>query len=197
MDIGTDADGNRTSDKAKSKQLATALGEKREIIVVTLQTFLYAWPTIAADERLTGSNFAVIIDEAHSSQEGSNAAALKSAFAVAADKLKLAKAKDFAVDTKDGEEFTDEDMVSEYFSKMQSLNKMPNNVSFMPLQLLLKRKLEYYSEHQQGKKIVRGMRLNTLSTFTLCVKPLKKVLLLIPCRVTSHIQLRINWLNNL
>ncbi len=130
MDIGTDADGNRTSDKAKSKQLATALGEKREIIVVTLQTFLYAWPTIAADERLTGANFAVIIDEAHSSQEGSNAAALKSAFAVAADKLKLAKAKDFAVDTKDGEDFTDEDIVSEYFSKMQSLNKMPKNVSF-------------------------------------------------------------------
>ena len=82
MDIGTDSEGRRTSDAAKSRQLAKALGDRREIIVVTLQTFLYAWPMIAADPRLTGRDFAVIIDEAHSSQEGSSAAALKSAFSL-------------------------------------------------------------------------------------------------------------------
>ena len=48
-EIGTDAEGHRTSDASKSRQVAKALSDRREIIVVTLQTFLYAWPMIATD----------------------------------------------------------------------------------------------------------------------------------------------------
>lgn len=130
MDIGTDSEGRRTSDAAKSRQLAKALGDRREIIVVTLQTFLYAWPMIAADPRLTGRDFAVIIDEAHSSQEGSSAAALKSAFNAAADKLNLPEARPLPSETGEEGDLTDEDVISEYFTRMQAGNVMPRNVSF-------------------------------------------------------------------
>lgn len=125
--IGTDAEGHRVSDASKSRQVAQALSDCREIIVVTLQTFLYAWPMIATDPNLEGRNFAVIIDEAHSAQEGSSAAALKSALNMAADKLKLTVAKPFGMG-EDG--LTDEDAVAEYFTRMQAANVMPDNVSF-------------------------------------------------------------------
>lgn len=128
-EIGTDAEGHRTSDASKSRQVAKALSDRREIIVVTLQTFLYAWPMIATDPNLTGRDFAVIIDEAHSAQEGSSAAALKSALNMAADKLKLAVARNLP-DTDDDSDVTDEDMVAEYFTRMQAANAMPSNVSF-------------------------------------------------------------------
>ncbi|TPF92530.1 hypothetical protein BW14_08275 [Bifidobacterium sp. UTBIF-68] len=126
-EIGTDAEGHRVSDASKSRQVAKALSDRREIIVVTLQTFLYAWPMIATDPNLEGRNFAVIIDEAHSAQEGSSAAALKSALNMAADKLKLAVAKPLGGD---GDGLTDEDAVAEYFTRMQAANVMPANVSF-------------------------------------------------------------------
>ena len=128
-EIGTDSEGRRTSETSKSKQVAKALSDQREIIVVTLQTFLYAWPMIVTDPNLNGRSFAVIIDEAHSAQEGSSAAALKSALNIASDKLKLAVAKT-TIDPDDDLGMTDEEMVAEYFSRLQAANVMPANVSF-------------------------------------------------------------------
>ncbi|MEV5409548.1 type I restriction endonuclease [Thermopolyspora sp. NPDC052614] len=58
-----------------SDQLAEALqGETARIIITTQQKFGHVLPKI---ERLRGKRFAVIVDEAHSSQTGENAAALK------------------------------------------------------------------------------------------------------------------------
>lgn len=123
--IGRDERGDAVSDASKSSQLVTALQQKREIVVVTIQTFLYAWPDIAALPELSGAGFAVIVDEAHSSQEGSSAASLKTAFNAAADKLKFEAMLDFddAVD--------DEDVMNAYFALMQASNLMPPNVSFL------------------------------------------------------------------
>lgn len=104
---------------AKSKQLAQALAEKREIIVVTLQTFPYALDAIANEKSLTGCNFAVLIDEAHNSQEGSLSGKMKQA-------LKLASSD------KDEEDsfISDEDVINAYFEMEQSNRVMPSNVSF-------------------------------------------------------------------
>lgn len=123
--IGRDERGDAVSDASKSSQLVTALQQKREIVVVTIQTFLYAWPDIAVLPKLSGAGFAVIVDEAHSSQEGSSAASLKTAFNAAADKLKFEAMLDFdnAVD--------DEDVMNAYFAQMQASNLMPPNVSFL------------------------------------------------------------------
>ena len=76
--IGGDAD--TRSQGAKNKQFAGALHQRKEIIVVTLQTFPFALDAIATDDMLTGANFAVLIDT-HSSQNRDslqeNEAALK------------------------------------------------------------------------------------------------------------------------
>lgn len=60
----------------KSEQLATALLNRTPIIIVTLQTFLFALEAIREQGSLRTRRFAVIADEAHSSQTGSAASAL-------------------------------------------------------------------------------------------------------------------------
>lgn len=124
--IGRDERGNAVSDGSKSSQLVEALRQKREIVVVTIQTFLYAWPDIAVLPELDGAGFAVIVDEAHSSQEGSSAASLKTAFNAAADKLKFERMLDFDEDSSD-----DGSVMDAYFAQMQASNLMPPNVSFL------------------------------------------------------------------
>ena len=64
--------------KSKSGLLAKALVDGKLIIVVTIQTFPFAMAEIRKNKGLKGKNFAVIADEAHSSQSGEVAAKLKS-----------------------------------------------------------------------------------------------------------------------
>ena len=68
--------------ESKSKQLSQALLEQTPIIVVTIQTFPHALEVIATDKSLDGKNFAVIVDEAHNSQTGTNATKLQTALAL-------------------------------------------------------------------------------------------------------------------
>ena len=68
--------------ESKSKQLADALAKKVPIIVVTIQTFPHAMEAILLDKKLKGKNFAVIVDEAHNSQTGTNATKLQAALAL-------------------------------------------------------------------------------------------------------------------
>ncbi|MCI5103890.1 MAG: DEAD/DEAH box helicase family protein, partial [Algiphilus sp.] len=70
------------SSKSKSKQLAEALMAGTPIIVVTIQTFPYAMEAIVTEKKLAGKNFAIIIDEAHASQTGSNATKLQAALSL-------------------------------------------------------------------------------------------------------------------
>lgn len=119
--IGGDAD--KKTQGAKNKALAKAIHDRRDIIVVTLQTFPYALDAIGNDETLTGANFAVLIDEAHSSQTGEFAGKMKEALKRASE----AKKKE----TGDPNvEATDEEVINEYFKKVQSSHAMPKNVSF-------------------------------------------------------------------
>lgn len=67
----------RGGDASKSKQLAAALLAGRQIIGVTLQTFPHALTEIENNAGLAGRTYAVIADEAHSSQTGEAAASLK------------------------------------------------------------------------------------------------------------------------
>src|SRR3954451_15643864 len=63
--------------KSKSGLLATALKNGELIIAVTVQTFPFALNEIRADSSLKGRKFAVIADEAHSSQSGQISSKLK------------------------------------------------------------------------------------------------------------------------
>jgi type I restriction enzyme R subunit len=71
-------------DASKSKQLAEALLARKQIIGVTLQTFPFALEVIKANKGLAGRKYAVIADEAHSSQTGEAAASLKQVLTVGA-----------------------------------------------------------------------------------------------------------------
>lgn len=71
---------------SKSDQLAGALGGKAQIVTVTLETFPYVIAKLD-DVDLASQRFAVIVDEAHSSQTGDAATALKQALGATAKDL--------------------------------------------------------------------------------------------------------------
>lgn len=79
---------------SKSAELTAALAARTPIIIVTIQTFPFALKAIAESQALKGRNFAIIADEAHSSQTGSTANKLK----------KVLSAEELA-DVNDGGEF--------------------------------------------------------------------------------------------
>ena len=64
---------------AKSQELADALTGGTKIIIVTIQTFPFALELIHTQADLKGKNFAIIADEAHSSQAGEASKRLKAA----------------------------------------------------------------------------------------------------------------------
>jgi type I restriction enzyme R subunit len=59
---------------SKSQQLAKALSAGKKIVVCTIQTFPFALETVRELAASKGKRFAVIADEAHSSQTGKAAA---------------------------------------------------------------------------------------------------------------------------
>ena len=64
---------------SKSRELAAALDGSKKIVVCTIQTFPFAIDEIRRLAATKGKRFAVIADEAHSSQTGGTAGKLKSA----------------------------------------------------------------------------------------------------------------------
>lgn len=103
-------DREKTS-KSKSEQLTEALTKGTPIIVVTIQTFPFAMEAILTETTLKDKNFAVIIDEAHTSQTGNTASQLQATLA-------LSSKKDMA-------DMTVEDLLSE----IQRSRLRPTNVS--------------------------------------------------------------------
>ncbi|MDD3762394.1 MAG: type I restriction endonuclease [Nevskiales bacterium] len=86
---------------AKSAQLAEALSGNKKIVVCTIQTFPFALQTVQALAATQGKRFAVIADEAHSSQTGE-----------AASKLKLVLSAEEAKALADGGEISTEDVLA-------------------------------------------------------------------------------------
>lgn len=64
--------------QSKSEQLAEALANQTRIIIVTIQTFPALFDALDKYPKLASGRYAVIADEAHSSQTGSSASKLKS-----------------------------------------------------------------------------------------------------------------------
>jgi type I restriction enzyme R subunit len=65
------------SEGSKSGELATALSGDKKVVVCTIQTFPFALEAVRKLAATEGKRFAVIADEAHSSQTGEAAAKLK------------------------------------------------------------------------------------------------------------------------
>ncbi|TIL67578.1 type I restriction endonuclease subunit R [Mesorhizobium sp.] len=86
---------------AKSGQLAKALSEGKKVVVCTIQTFPFALREVRDLAATEGKRFAVIADEAHSSQTGEAAAKLKAV--LSAEEL---------ADLQDGGEISTEDILA-------------------------------------------------------------------------------------
>ena len=89
-----------TSD-SKSKELAAALDGSKKIVVCTIQTFPFALEAVRKLAAAQGKRFAVIADEAHSSQTGEAAA-----------KLKAVLSPEELADLEDGGEVSTEDILA-------------------------------------------------------------------------------------
>lgn len=96
----------------KSTQLVEALTDRKPIIIVTIQTFPFILEAIQSQVSLRKRRFAVIADEAHSSQTGATAGMLK----------RVLTAEQIA----EGEEISAEDML---VAAMEA-RKQPSNISF-------------------------------------------------------------------
>jgi type I restriction enzyme, R subunit len=86
---------------SKSAELADALGGGKKIVVCTIQTFPFALQTVRELAAAKGKTFAVIADEAHSSQTGEAAA-----------KLKQTLSPEELEDLEDGGEISTEDILA-------------------------------------------------------------------------------------
>lgn len=104
--------GDKDSGESKSKELAKALERGTPIIVVTIQTFPYAMEQILTNGKLRDRNFAVIIDEAHTSQTGTAASKLQATLALR--------------DAKEMEGLS----IEELLEKIQASRVRPSNVSY-------------------------------------------------------------------
>lgn len=96
-----------------SKQLKQALEEGKKIIITTIQKFPHIVEEIG---ELPGNNFAIIIDEAHSSLSGQMARKLNQALAKNED-------EDTDPETEDGDTVTGEDLITEL---IKSRKLLPN-----------------------------------------------------------------------
>jgi len=94
-----------------SRQLKQALEDGKTIIVTTLQKF----PVIAKDMgEMAGKRFAVIIDEAHSSQSGETSKGWKSVLSVE------------SLETEEGEEEEAEDLADKINEEAKKRGRLPN-----------------------------------------------------------------------
>jgi type I restriction enzyme R subunit len=89
------------NDGSKSGELAEALSGDKKIVVCTIQTFPFALEAVRELAATQGKRFAVIADEAHSSQTGEAAA-----------KLKAVLSPEELADLRDGGEVSTEDILA-------------------------------------------------------------------------------------
>ncbi len=128
-----------------SKQLKTALEEGKKIIITTIQKFPYIVNEIG---ELPGNKFAIIIDEAHSSQSGNTAG-------------KLNETLSKETDEENAEEWTDEDEIVEIVKG----RKMLSNASYFAFTATPKNKtLELFGEkyNDNGKEKFKAFHLYSM-----------------------------------
>ena len=102
-----------SKDSAKTPQLISALKNRTPIILVTIQTFPFAMKAMSELKDVSKRSFAVIADEAHSSQSGKSAIGLKEMLGAAGESI-------------EGDEVSAEDLLL----ASQEVRANPKNVSY-------------------------------------------------------------------
>lgn len=141
-----------------SKQLKTALEEGKKIIITTIQKFPYIVNEIG---ELPGNKFAIIIDEAHSSQSGNTAGKLNETLAKDFEKVQVDDDEFVFVDKDQYDELTSEDLVVDIVKG----RKMLTNASYFAFTATPKNKtLELFGEKYSdgGKEKFRAFHLYSM-----------------------------------
>lgn len=98
-------------DKKSSKDLLAAINKGKRVIVTTLQKFPVIYEQV---QSAVGKHYAIIVDEAHSSQTGQSAMKLKAALADVSDALEeYAELEQKAVDEIEAKDILVQDMLSQ------------------------------------------------------------------------------------
>ena len=98
-------------DKKSSKDLLNAINKGKRVIVTTLQKFPVIYEQV---QSAVGKHYAIIVDEAHSSQTGKSAMKLKAALADVSDALEeYAELEQKAVDDIESKDILVQDMLSQ------------------------------------------------------------------------------------
>ncbi|MCW2312729.1 type I restriction endonuclease subunit R [Rhodoferax antarcticus] len=134
MQVGSTV-GAVTGDTAsKTAQLSAFIAEGKKIIITTIQTFPYALKVIGDEHR--GRHFAIIIDEAHSSQSGKTAASMSATLSEVDE-----------VDEYKDPETDPEDIINEALEKRIAARQMMTNASYFAFTATPKNKtLEMFGE---------------------------------------------------
>ncbi len=106
--------------QSKSAELAEALAGGKKIVVCTIQTFPFALKTVQELAATQGKRFAVIADEAHSSQTGAAAATLRQV--LSAEELE---------ELKDGGEVSTEDLLAAQMAARAGGGKADKAVTYV------------------------------------------------------------------
>ncbi len=107
----------RQSGGSKSRALTKALSGQSLIVIVTLQTFPFVIDQITGD--LAGKTFAVIVDEAHTSQSGNTAKELRELLTAG------------SVEVAENDDISAEDVVDAKITAMTSARANASNVSYL------------------------------------------------------------------
>jgi len=141
-----------------SKQLKTALEEGKKIIITTIQKFPYIVNEIG---ELPGNKFAIIIDEAHSSQSGNTAGKINETLSKDFEKVQVDDDEFVFVDKDQYDELTSEDLVVDIVKG----RKMLTNASYFAFTATPKNKtLELFGEkyNDNGKEKFRAFHLYSM-----------------------------------
>lgn len=141
-----------------SKHLKEALENGKKIIITTIQKFPYVVNEIG---ELPGTNFAIIIDEAHSSQSGNTAGKLNATLSKEFEKIEVDEDEFEVVEKDNHDEFTTEDMIVEILKS----RKMLSNASYFAFTATPKSKtLELFGTkyHADGKDKFRAFHLYSM-----------------------------------
>lgn len=108
----------KEGDGSKSEQLAEALVNSQPIIIVTIQTFPFVLKAIEDSSVLKSRRYAIIADEAHSSQTGSTARQLKEVLVSG----EIKKSEDSAL--------SDEDVINQTMEANLAARRSSPNLSY-------------------------------------------------------------------
>jgi type I restriction enzyme R subunit len=124
---------------SKSAELAEALSGSKKIVVCTIQTFPFALKAVQELAATQGKRFAVIADEAHSSQTGE-----------AASKLKQLLSAEELQELADGGEVSAEDLLAAQLSARMAARAHPAGITFVAFTATPKAKtLELFGRRPQ------------------------------------------------